>query len=336
MQKRFLIIRLSSIGDILLTTPFVRALRKKYPDSLINYLTKSEYVDLMKNNPNINNVYAFDSRNGIGETLNWRYQIKSNSYDAIFDLHRNIRTLMMTKYIGGTNSGKYNKRYFKRFMLVKFGINLYKNMTPIPDRYLEIASRYNLDNDGLGLDLYSNVDNPLKETVKEGSQVNLVMAPGAGFETKRWPSDKYAKLADLLVKEIGANIILVGSNSDLPVSEDIKSQMHESVTDATGKLTLLETAALINESNAVVTNDSGLMHIAVSQKKPVLAIFGSTTEELGFFPYSDNFRVLEVSDLKCRPCSHVGRDKCPKKHFKCMKDITPELALKAMTDLLRL
>ena len=336
MQKRFLIIRLSSIGDILLTTPFVRALRKKYPDSLINFLTKNEYVELMENNPNINNVYAFDSKNGFGEVLNWRYQLKSNNYDAIFDLHRNFRTFFMTKYIGGTNSDKYNKRYFKRFILVKFGINLYKNVTPISDRYLEVASRYNLENDGMGLDLYFTNDNPLRETVNVESQVNLVIAPGAGYQTKRWPSENFAILADLLVQELNAKIILVGSNFDVPVSENIKSQMHEPVTDVTGKLTLVETAAVIKDSNAVLTNDSGLMHIAVSQKKPVLAFFGSTTEELGFFPYSNNFRVLEITDLNCRPCSHVGRNKCPKKHFKCMRDIAPEMALKEMTNLLGL
>lgn len=336
MQKRFLIIRLSSIGDILLTTPFVRALRKKYPDSLINYLTKSEYVELMLNNPNINNVYAFDTKNGFGEILNWRYQIKSNRYNAIFDLHRNIRTLLMTRFIGGMNSGKYNKRYFKRYMLVNFGLNLYKNVTSISDRYLEVGSKYNLADDGFGLDLYTSSDSPLKERLKVDSKLNLVIAPGAGYHTKRWPSDNYAKLADLLVKEIDAKIILVGSKDDLPISEAVISQMNEPATDATGEFTLLETAAIIKQSDAVLTNDSGLMHIAVSQKKPVLAFFGSTTEELGFFPYGDNFRVLEVSNLNCRPCSHVGRDNCPKKHFKCMVDITPELAFKATTDLLEL
>jgi len=336
VQKRFLIIRLSSIGDILLTTPFVRALRKKYPDSLISYLTKSEYVELIQHNPNINKVYAFDSKNGISEILNWRYQIKSNRYDAIFDLHRSIRTLLMTRFIGGNKIGKYNKRYFKRFMLVNFRINLYKNIISISDRYLEVGSGYNLNNDGLGLDLFTNAGSPLKETLKAESQVNLVIAPGAGYYTKRWPSQNYAKLADLLVKEINAKIILVGSKDDIPISEEIKSQMNESVTDATGDFTLLDTAAIIKQSDAVLTNDSGLMHIAVSQKKPVLAFFGSTTEELGFYPYSDKFKVLEVSDLSCRPCTHIGRDKCPKKHFKCMIDITPELALKATINLLEL
>lgn len=334
MQKRFLIIRLSSIGDILLTTPFVRALRKKYPDSLINYLAKSEYVELMQNNPNINKVYEFESKNGFSEILNWRHQIHSNNYDAIFDLHHNFRTLLMTRFIGRRNSGKYNKRYFKRFMLVNFGTNLYKKAIPIADRYLEVGSRYNLENDGEGLDLYFTIDNPLKETFKVESEVNLVIAPGAGYQTKRWPSEYFAKLAKLLIKELSANIILVGSKYDIPISKEIKSQIGEPVTDATGELTLLETAALIKDSNGVISNDSGLMHIAVSQNKPVLSFFGSTTEDLGFFPYSDRYKVLEVSDLNCRPCSHVGRNKCPKKHFKCMRDITPELALNAMINLL--
>jgi len=327
---------LSSIGDILLTTPFLRALRKEYPDSLIDYLTKSEYVELMANNSNINRVYAFEAINGFKENFKWRSRIKSNCYDAIFDLHRNIRTLLMTGLNGGTKSGKYNKRYFKRFLLVKLGINLLKKVTPAADRYLEVGFRYNLINDGLGLDLYTNIDNPLKESANVISQVNIVIAPGAGFYTKRWLSEYFAQLADLLIKEFNATIILVGSKDDMSISEEIKSQMKGSVIDATGRYTLLETAAIIKDSDAVVTNDSGLMHIAVSQKKPILAFFGSTTEELGFYPYGDKYKVLEISDLNCRPCTHIGRDSCPKKHFKCMTDITPYTALKTMTNLLRL
>lgn len=336
MQKRFLIIRLSSIGDILLTTPFVRALRKKYPDSRIDFLIKSDYAELIANNKNINNKFKFEANNGFSEILNWRLQIKSNNYDAIFDLHRNIRTLMMTSFNGGTNSGKYNKRYFKRFMLVNFGINLYGKITPVSERYFEVGSAYNLVNDGLGLDLFVNNDNHLHQSVNPSSQIKIVIAPGAGYATKRWPSGRFAQTADLLISKFDAEIILVGSNEDMSISEDIKSQMEGAVTDAIGTGSILETTEIINKSDAMITNDSGLMHIAVSQKIPVLAIFGSTTEELGFFPYSEHYKVLEVADLKCRPCSHIGRNKCPKKHFKCMKDISPDKALRAMIELLEL
>jgi len=336
VQKRFLIIRLSSIGDILLTTPFVRALRKKFPDSQIDYLIKSEYVELIANNPHINNKYKFEANNGLGEILNWRFQIKSNDYDAIFDFHRNIRTLMMTKFNGGTNSGKYNKRYFKRFMMVKFGINLYDKITPVSERYLEVGSNYNLVNDGLGLDLFTNTNSPLHQLVKPTSQIKIVIAPGAGFQTKRWPSGYFAQLADLLINKFDVQIILIGSNEDLSISEEIKAQMKGAVIDAIGTGSILDTTEIIKNSHALISNDSGLMHIAVSQKIPVLAIFGSTTEELGFFPYSDQYKVLEVHDLKCRPCSHIGRSKCPKKHFKCMIEITPDKALKAIAELIEL
>jgi len=143
-SDRFLIIRLSSIGDIILTTPLVRALRKAYPDALIDYLVKEEFRELLVNNPYIDNVYSFDPANGIKDIIKWRKKIKRNGYNSILDLHGSIRSILMTRWLLKVELGKLNKKKFKRFFLAKLGINLYEQISPVTQRYFEAAQEYGL------------------------------------------------------------------------------------------------------------------------------------------------------------------------------------------------
>ena len=333
-SNRFLIIRLSSIGDIILTTPLVRALRKAYPNSLIDYLVKEEFLDLLQNNPHIDNVYSINPRNGLKEILRWRKKIKSNEYTFILDLHRSIRSILMTIWLGRVELGKLNKNLFKRIVLVKLGINLYKPIIPVTQRYFDAAKRLDLVDDGLGTELFHDGKIPTKITNSLENKNFIVMAPGEGYFTKRWLPEYFAKLADKLIDKYNAEVYLIGSSADRKVCSEIRQSMNNYVHDLSGKYSILETSAIIDASDALITNDTGMMHVAVSQKKPVLAFFGSTTEELGFFPYGKKYKVLENKDLNCRPCSHVGRDKCPKGHFKCMKEISPELAYNSIINLM--
>ena len=333
-SNRFLIIRLSSIGDIILTTPLVRALRKAYPNSLIDYLVKEEFLDLLQNNPHIDNVYTFNPRNGLKEILRWRKKIKGNEYTSILDLHRSIRSILMTIWLGRVELGKLNKNLFKRIVLVKLGINLYKSIVPVTQRYFDAAKRLDLVDDGLGTELFHDGKIPTKIRNSLENKNIIIMAPGAGYFTKRWLPEYFAKLADKLIDKYNAEVYLIGSSADKKVCSEIRKSMNNYVHDLSGNFSILETSAIIDASDALITNDTGMMHVAVSQKKPVLAFFGSTTEELGFFPYGQKYKVLENKDLNCRPCSHVGRDKCPKRHFKCMKEISPELAYNSIINLM--
>ena len=333
-SNRFLIIRLGSIGDIILTTPLIRALRKAYPNSLIDYLVKEEFLELLQNNPHIDNVYSINSGYGLKEILKWRKKIISNEYTSILDLHRSIRSILMTIWLARVELGKLNKNLFKRIVLVKLGINLYKQIAPVTQRYFEAAQRYDLVDDGLGTELFHDGKIPMKIANTSESKNFIVMAPGAGYFTKRWLPEYFAKLADKLIEKNNAEVYLIGSAADREVCNEIRKSMNNDVNDLSGLYSILETAAIIDASDALITNDSGMMHVAVSQKKPVLAFFGSTTEELGFFPYGGKYKVLENKQLNCRPCSHVGRDKCPKRHFKCMKEISPELAYNSIINLM--
>ncbi len=333
-SNRFLIIRLSSIGDIILTTPLIRALRNTYPNSVIDFIVNEEYEELLLNNPYIDNLYLFESKKGFREIFKWRKRIRNNRYSFIFDLHRNNRTILMTRWLRNVDIGKVNKRIIKRFVLVKFGLNLYKKIVPMTNRYFEAASKHKLIDDCMGTDLFSHGNMPLEIDSSMERKYLIVMVPGAGFFTKRWLPDYFAELADNLIEKNKAEIYLIGSGDDRNICSEIKNKMNNYVHDLSGNYNLLETASIIAASDAVITNDTGMMHVAVSQKKPVLSFFGSTTEELGFFPYGNSYEVLENKELNCRPCSHIGRHRCPKGHFKCMKDLSPEMAYRSLLNLL--
>ena len=329
-RKRFLIIRLSSIGDILLTTPFIRSLRQKFSDAEIDYLVKDEHYELLEHNPYLDDIHLFKAADGFSELRKWRRFIRQNGYSEIFDLHRSFRSIIMTGAMRGVNVRRVNKRLLRRFLLIKFGINLYKKITPLPERYIETASDHGLGDDGKGLDLISNEPIDIFNGKKSSHRYMIAMAPGAGYYTKRWPVEYFAKLGDNLIENADAQIILVGSADDKQAADEIKRRMKNEVKDLTGEYSIPEVAAIFKSVDAVITNDSGLMHVAVSQDVSLVSFFGSTTKELGFFPYNAHSKVLEVDGLKCRPCTHIGRERCPLNHFKCMKEITPAAAYEAV------
>ena len=331
-RKRFLIIRLSSIGDILLTTPFIRSLRQKFNDAEIDYLVKDEHYELLEHNPYLDDIHLFKAADGFKEVRKWRRFIRQKGYSEIFDLHRNFRSILMTGAMRGVQVRRVNKRLLKRFLLIKFGINLYNKITPLSERYLETASDHGIRDDGKGLDLISNENIDIFNGEKSSYRYKIAMAPGAGYYTKRWPIEYFAELGDNLIENADAQIILVGSAEDKPAADEIKRRMKYEVKNLTGEYTIPETAAIFKSVDTVITNDSGLMHVAVSQDVPLVSFFGSTTKELGFFPYNDNSKVLEVDGLKCRPCTHIGRERCPLDHFKCMKEITPAAAYNAVVE----
>jgi heptosyltransferase-2 len=157
-----------------------------------------------------------------------------------------------------------------------------------------------------------------------GNKDYITIAPGAKHFTKRWPADSYSQLIERLQQETNIPVVLVGGNDDVEVSKQILQQCPDGAAiSVAGQLSIRETAALIGHSRLLITNDSGLMHVADALAVPLVAIFGSTVEELGFFPSSPKAIVIENRGLSCRPCSHIGRGRCPKEHFRCMLEISP-------------
>jgi len=306
-MKKILIIRFSSLGDIILSFPLVNALKKEYPECEIHFLTKEAYEPLIKLNPKVSKIFLYRGQ-PLGELKN---EIKNENYDLVLDIHKNFRSKLVTSF-AGLNVKRYKKDSFKKFLLVKFKINLFKKIIPV---YLKYINSFGTD---FG-DKYSDFTSTELHFEKQRRfDFNyIVLAPSSKHFTKTYPKEKYAEL----VKKLSYKVILIGDNTetDLAICNYLNEQTGS--VDLCGKLNYPELANIIYNSEFVITNDSAIMHFAEALGKKVKAFFGSTVKEFGFFPQLKNSIVLENNNLKCRPCTHIGLPACPLGHFKCMNEI---------------
>jgi len=337
---KILIIRLSSIGDIILTTPIIRVLKQKFPNCTIDFLIKKQFSELVDYHPFINNVYKFDSQNKKFSLRKIKDKIVQENYDLIVDLHKNFRSYYLSIGSGAKKIVRYKKFIFRRFLLIKFKLNLFKKIIPVYKRYFLSLLQLNIFYDKLGLEVFfddsikQKINNKYAAFLKNKDQKILGIAPGASFFTKRWKAEGFEYVINHFIENHNLKIILFGNGSDRELITSLNIRYTHKILNSAGELSLSETGVLMDHCDLFLTNDSGLLHLACALKKKVVAIFGNTTEELGFFPLTTDKIIIENKNLLCRPCSHIGRDSCPKNHFKCMKDIKPDTVIAAVEKLL--
>ncbi len=310
MAKKFLIIRFSSIGDIVLTTPVIRCLKKKYPGCEIHYLTKKNFAGIVESNPNVAKVHRLE--NDLKETID---ELKKEKFDHIIDLHNNIRTLRIKKALKKIPFHSFKKLNTRKWIYTNFKMNLMPHKH-IVDRYMETVASLGVINDGAGLEFFI----PENDFVKDDdipfshSQGYIAIAIGAAHNTKKLPKNKLTELCRL----IEYPVILLGGNEDFYDGLEISQEDPVKIYNACGKFKLNESADLLRRSKMVISHDTGLMHIAAAFKKNILSIWGNTVPSFGMYPYQTLYEVFQVNKLWCRPCSKIGYDKCPLGHFKCM------------------
>ncbi len=320
MKVKILIIRLSSIGDIVLTSLVVRCLKNQVENSEIHFATKQQYGSILKSNPYIDKVHVFD------ETLSdLIHELKQEKFDYIFDLHHNFRSSRIKRNLK-IKAFSVNKLDLQKMLLIRFKINRLPKKH-IVDRYLETTAALQIENDGKGLDFFipENEEfkiNDLPPTFQNGF-VAFVIA--GTYATKKLPVEKISEIC----QKINFPVILLGGKREYDEGEKVLSQSKGNVLNYAGKISLNRSASLVRDANVVLTNDTGLMHIAAAFQKKILSFWGNTVADFGMVPYQPHPASLrfEVENLKCRPCSKLGFQKCPKKHFRCMNDINIEEAV---------
>lgn len=320
---RVLIIRLSSIGDIILTTPVLKALKEKFPDIIIDFLIIDKFKEAIIGSKYIDNLILFNKNknDGLFNMIKFGKELKENNYDYVFDLHAKVRSYVISKAIGA-KTFRYRKRGVLKSLLVKSRVIKYKVDDTIVKNYFGAFKELGLEYKGEDLDFpFGNED--LERVVKLGIEFEdvPVLAPGASKETKKWTEDGFGNLSKLLYKKYGKKPILIGARDEKEMCERIKKISNDSALNLAGELTLKESAALLSKAKFLVTNDSGPFHIARGVKCPTFVIFGPTSPEM--FEY-DNKNILIYGKEKCSPCSLHGDKKCMRGHFKCMKNITAE------------
>jgi len=311
---KILVVRFSSIGDIVLTTPVVRMLKKQL-NAQVHYLTKSSYISLLKNNPYIDSVYQIE--NSISEVI---ADLKKEKYDYVIDLHSNLRTQIL-KFRLGMPAKSFNKLNMEKFMLTKFKID---NMPKIHivDRYLETVKHLGVKNDNQGLDFFLSANDKIDISIFPKNYIIFII--GGQHATKILPNEKIISI----IKKVNKPVLLIGGPEDAHKGEEI-AKACDKVVNTCGKYSILHSASLVQQATMVITHDTGMMHIAAAFNKKIYSVWGNTVPEFGMYPYleSEQSKRIEVKGLNCRPCSKIGYDKCPKGHFKCMQEIDENLFL---------
>lgn len=318
---RILCVRFSSIGDVLLTTPLVRAIRRRHPDAELYYVTKKAMAPLVVENPHLTRVIELDPREQITDLAR---RLRTIGPTHGLDLHGSLRSLALRWLVPCRWSG-YSKRKLARTTLISTKINLYGGHLPVAERYFEAAR-------GTGLDVTPDGRPPeffLAPTARAHmkywlAEVGLeqrpfaVVAPGAAHATKRWPATHWRALTSRL-EQLGYGVVAVGGPGD----REIAAALGPDVVNVAGEFTLQETGACLARAAVVVSGDTGVMHMATGVGTPVVALFGPTVEPFGFFPYATRAVVLE-RDIDCRPCSAMGTERCPLGHHHCLVEILPD------------
>lgn len=309
-MKKILIVRFSSIGDIVLTTPVVRCLKKSFPDSELHYLTKSKYKDIVKNNPYIEKVYSI-----VKDIKEIKSDLKAENYDFIVDLHHNLRTLELRLALN-KRAYQFPKLNVRKWLLTTFKINKMPNLH-IVDRYFQTIKDIGVKNDLQGLDYFIPKKDEINLKAYHIPNEFIVYAIGAQLATKRMPTKKIIEL----IISTSQTVVLLGGISDMDAAREITQSCNNAI-NLCGDLNLNQSASILQQAKKVIAHDSGLMHIAAAFNKQIISIWGNTVPELGMYPYLPSspllYSIHQVNDLKCRPCSKIGYQSCPKKHFNCM------------------
>jgi len=313
MPLKILVIRFSSIGDIVLTTPVVRCLKTQRADVQLHYLTKASYGAILEHNPYIDQLHLLDR--SLWQLIG---RLRKEKFDLVIDLHNNLRTLQIKLGLG-VQAYSFNKLNWEKWLMVNLKINVLPNIHLV-NRYLDTLHHLGVVNDNHGLDYFIPYrDIVEKEWLPSAHQRGYVaFAIGGQHETKKLP---LARQIELCYK-INHPIVLLGGKEDAQNGEIIEKTLGKDlIFNGCGKYNLNQSASVVQQAQVVFCHDTGLMHIAAAFKKKVYSIWGNTVPEFGMYPYQTSFVVLENRQLDCRPCSKIGHEKCPKGHFKCMKDL---------------
>ncbi len=309
---KILVIRFSSMGDIIYTTPVVRCLKKQIPGAKVHFITKPAFKYIYDNNPYVDKLLLL--KPNLSDTI---AEIKAEGYDHIVDLHNNLRTSII-KLRTGIKSSTYKKQTIRKWLSLKFKLDLVPPVHLV-DRYMRAAAPLGVVNDNEPIDYYIKADHRLDKLLPPSHQnAYVAFVIGATHFTKRMPNEKIIDLC----RQIDRPIVLLGGNDVKDNGETIRQALGDNIYNACGITSLDESVFLVSKAVKLIGFDTGLTHIAEAFNVPIVSVWGGTVPGLlGVQPYKVKQVLLAGVDLSCRPCSKFGLAACPLGHFKCMYDI---------------
>ena len=313
-MTKILVIRFSSIGDIVLTSPVLRCIKQQIEGVELHMLTKKQYASMFSAHPYVDHLHLLGS-----DQKALIQQLKVENFDYIIDLHHNLRTARI-KWALKVAAYSFPKLNIKKWLTVR----LKRNVLPeqhVVERYFTTVAPLGVKNDFIGIDFFIPSEDQVDINQVYGTTRVIAFAIGAQFATKRLPREKIVEI----IQQLEEFVVLLGGEEDKETGDWIVSQLkRNNVVNSCGKLRLNQSASVVQQASVLLTHDTGLMHIASAFNTPIVSVWGNTVPAFGMFPYRpkkpNSFVLHEISNLSCRPCSKIGFNHCPKKHFKCMND----------------
>ncbi len=329
-------------GDIVLTTPLVRATRRSFPEAELAFCTTEAGASLLAGLSYLDSLIVYDKHGrdrGTFGMLKTALRLRRENFDLVLSAHRSMRTALILTLAGipvrvGFDTSSGSRLYTHLAVRKRESHETERNLSllgPLGIRVEEHSPRPVLPITG---EETNHVFGRLGVALPRGSGPLVIVSPGSVWATKRWLAERFADMIDRLTASHRARVIMVGSPLDRAQADKITASCKAEILDLVGRTDLRGLAALVRKADLVVTGDSAPMHIAWAMGVPIVAIFGATTPELGFAPLFENCRVLEIKGLECRPCGEHGPKRCPLGHFNCMLGITVEMVTDACEKML--
>ncbi len=322
--KNILIIQTAFLGDVILITPLIRAVKNIFPKAQIDVLIVPQYGAILKNNPYIRNIIGFDKRKNKVKAF-WRTLriLRKNHYDMAIAPHSSVTTAYLMLLAGIRERVGFDRWHAAKYLTIK---------TPHPDgvhkieRLLQLVTPFSDKKFDIQTEIFpgekeiSKAKELLSEYFDKEKKL-IAVAPGSVWFTKRWPQEHYIKLSEILAKEEYI-LVFLGAPDEREICRQIIDMADVKALNLAGTTSIPESAAVIALCDLMICNDSGPLHIANAVQTDVFAFFGPTTRKFGYYPYRKGDKVFEI-DLDCRPCGSHGSNECPLGHFKCMREISP-------------
>ena len=334
-MNKILLLRFSSLGDIVMATAMIRCVRKRFPDARIDMAVRADFLDLIRDNPHLDRKIGLPRGDGPRSLVRLLAALNRERYDVVYDAHRSLRSRVLMPWIEGGRKIRLGKRYVRRAAALTFKLPLLDTRRLL-ERYVDPLGPLGVAYDGGGPEVF--VSQAARESMRAKMQLDesrewLGVVPSAQWPGKRWPLPYFRRMMERLLAETPHSLVVFGGGGDTFCTDLCRGLDPARVVNSQGRLSIAEAAAALERCRLVVANDTGLMHVADAVGVPSVLFLGPTSAEMGCLPFHPRSRVLEIS-LWCRPCSKNGQAPCIRGRRVCLEGIPPSAAVDAVREIL--
>jgi lipopolysaccharide heptosyltransferase II len=335
--EKVLVIRFSALGDVILVTGALDALKQRHPGAMLHVVVREDCAAVLRGQPYVDKLWVLPRKAGLPGLFALAKELREEHFDVVYDAHRSLRSRLLVPRLRAKRVLKFPKRYLRRFFYLRFRLPTLRRAPPFRVAHVEALRPIAVRGPHPTRLVASEAAKAAvrgKVPLLAARRPTLAVAPSAAWALKRWPADHFRELlARLLAEKPGLAVVVLGGPADVFCGDLVRGLPNDRVVNAQGRLSLEESFAAIALSDGLLANDTGLAHAAEALGKPAVFLFGPTTPEIGVLPQNAKSRVAE-RNLWCRPCSKHGKGICWRGDHACLDGLAPSAVLPLVREML--